>query len=187
MLAKYAKSKFESKIKFPPFFYSGHIICGWFTIAPLSAKSVQFLCILTEPAFCKIIELYKWKYPCSNLLHMNKDLRTEGEGLDSWVKGGREKWIHIPYYPREFRNIRWKDPLNEEIKHMYYLFHFQKRKFLYCYYSIIFSNIEIISLSVPLLAVGSLETRMLWNLHSAWSNTKYSATLLLLLIKLLSK
>ena len=49
---------------------------------------------------------------------MNKDLRTEGEGLDSWVKGGREKWIHIPYYPREFQNIRWKDPLNEEIKHM---------------------------------------------------------------------
>ena len=43
---------------------------------------------------------------------------------------------------------------------MHYLFHFQKRKFSYYYYSILFSNIEIISLSVPLLAVGSLKTRI---------------------------
>ena len=38
---------------------------------------------------------------------------------------------------------------------------FPERKFLYYYYSTISSNIEIISLSVPLLAVGSLKRRIL--------------------------
>lgn len=158
----------------------------WFTIAPLSAKSVQFLCILTEPAFCKIIELYKWKYPCSNLLHMNKDLRTEGEGLDSWVKGGRERNEYIPYYPREFRNIRWKDPLNEGKAHVLSL-PFPERKFLYCYYSIIFSTLKLFPCLSPYWLwvpwrQGCYETSTVPGVTQ-----KYSATLLLLLIKLLSK
>lgn len=55
---------------------------------------------------------------------------------------------------KRIQNIRWKDPLNEEIKHMYYLFPFPEKKVFYIV-TILLSNIEIISLSVPLLAVGS--------------------------------